>query len=467
VETLCTYCGTPLPGDDARYCRHCGMLVPSHPFSSKSLSSSPANTPQGNAPRPVVREQIAQQPPFRGTGRTTQDDPPSWISQLDTGSLSGGKEEPARWPQSPAQIDFPPPQPVPPIQRGNTPDRPLHVKVWDAVEASTDTPPLEQADENASDDDGVETLPTRPLAASMPAASPRGGNAAPPAAPPERDAHADEVEQLDTMPLATPSLARQTPWPSVDDLAQPRPRAPQRNLFADEARASHPVSPFPSTAPAAPGRSEQQPRAVPQSVSQPGLARQVAAPPVAPSRPKRGQRKRLLVVTLLALVVLVIAGAVAFVVVKQPFSVAEITQPQQTYSNAQSGFSVQYPNGWVAAADAGKATISFYDTSRTDQFIVLTAGNASNASQYLQQEASKLGMTSQQTGLPALSFGGASWQQLKGSVLVGGASYTETLLATAHGNRLFVIMQLAPQTTYNKEDQLVFSAMRSSFQFLS
>ncbi len=462
METLCTYCGSPLAGDDARYCRHCGMLVPSHPFSSKSLSSSPANAPQGNAPRPVVREQIAQQPPSRGAGRTTQDDPPPWISQLDTGSLSSGKRETAGWSQSPAQIDFPPPQPVPPLQRGNTPDRPLHVKVWNTTEASTDTPSLEQADENASDDDGVETLPTRPLASSTPT-SPRADNAAPPAARPARDAHADDVEQLDTVPLATPSLARQTPWPSVSDLAQPRPRAPQRNLFADEARASNPASPFPSTAPAAPGRSEQQPRAVSQSASQPGLARQVTASP----RPKRGQRKRLPVITLLVLVVLIIAGAVAFVVVKQPFSVAEITQPQLTYSNAQSGFSVQYPNGWVAGVDAGKATVSFYDTSRTDQFIVHTASNASNVSQYLQQEASKLGMTSQQTGLSAMSFGGASWQQLKGSVLVGGASYTETLLATSRGKSLFVIMQLAPQATYNKEDQLVFSLIRSSFQFLS
>ena len=117
--------------------------------------------------------------------------------------------------------------------------------------------------------------------------------------------------------------------------------------------------------------------------------------------------------------------------------------------------------------DSGKTTVSIYDTSRTDQFIVLIASNANNVSQYLQQEASKSGMTNQQTNLPTLAFGGASWQQLKGNVLVSGASYTETMLAAAHGNGLVVIMQLAPQTTYSQEEQLVFSSMRSSFQFLS
>ena len=460
MATLCTYCGTPLPGDDARYCTKCGMLVPSHPFSSKSITSSPANTAQGNTSRAVVREQIAQQPPFRGAGRTTQDNPPSWISQLDTHSLSSSKEKPEQRTRGSAQVDFPLPEPVPPTQRGNTPGRPLQVKVWDATEADTDAPSRDRAEASAEVDDGMESLPTRPLSASMPGITPlRNSHTARPA----QDAHVDEVEYLDTVPLATPSLARQTPWPSVEGFSQPRAGAPQRNLFADEAR----VSPFPPVAQAASERSVRQQSMATQAASQPGLAGQVATPPVAPSRSKRGQSKRLLVVTLVVLVVLVIAGAVAFVMVKRPFSVASITQPQQTYSNSQLGFSVQYPNGWVTAVDSGKTTVSFYDTSHTDQFVVLTAGNASNVGQYLQQQASKAGMTNLQTNQPTLAFGGTSWQQLKGNVLINGASYTETLLAAAHGGSLVMIIQLAPQTTYNQEEQLVFSLMRSSFQFLA
>lgn len=467
MATLCTYCGTPLPGDDARYCTKCGMLVPSHPFSSKSISSSPANTAQGNTSRAVVREQIAQQPPFRGAGRTTQDDSPSWIRQLDTRSLSGSKEEPEQRPRGSAQVDFPLPEAVPPTQRGNTPGRPLQVKVWDAAETATGASSRDRAEESAAVDDGMETLPTRPLSASMPGITPPRHSNATPAARPAQNAHVDEVEYLDTVPLATPSQVRQTPWPSVEGFSQPRQGVPQHNLFADEARVSYLAAPFPPVAPAAPERPAPPQSMVVQATSQSALARQVAAAPVAPSRPKRGQSKRLLVGTLVVLVALVIAGAVAFVMVKQPFSVASVTQPRQTYSNSQLGFSVQYPNGWVTAVDSGKTTVSIYDTSHTDQFVVLTASDASNVSQYLQQEASKSGMTNQQTNLPTLAFGGASWQQLKGNVLVNGASYTETMLAAAHGNGLVVIMQLAPQTTYSQEEQLVFSSMRSSFQFLS
>lgn len=227
------------------------------------------------------------------------------------------------------------------------------------------------------------------------------------------------------------------------------------------------MSPFPPVAPAAPERPAQQWSMAPQPVSQQGLARQPAAPSIAPSSPKRNLSKRPLIVLMAVLAALIIAGAIAFVVVKQPFNIASVTQPQQTYSSSQYGFSVQYPNGWVTTVDSGKTTVSFYDTSHTDQFIVLAGGNASNVGQYLQQQASKSGMTNQQTSLPSLAFGGASWQQLKGNVLINGASYTETLLATAHGNGFVMIMQLAPQTTYDQEEQLVFSSMRSSFQFLS
>jgi hypothetical protein len=463
VATLCTYCGTPLPGDDARYCTKCGMLVPSHPFSPKSLSSSPATTAQGSPSRTIVREQMAQQPPFRGTERTTRDVPPSWISQLDTHTLDDDKEEPELPRRGSAPVDFPLPEAVAPMQRGNIPGRPLHVKVWDDA-VDTDQSSQTQMDESDGVDHDMELLPTRPLSASMPGVAPARKNTdVPPAARPARDAHVDEVEQLDTVPLATPKRAQQTLWPSVEGVSQP----PPRNLFADEARASHPISPFPAVVPAAPGRPAPPRSMTSQAVSQPGVAQQIAAPPVAPLRPKRGQRKRPLAVMLVVLVILIVAGAIAFVIVKQPFSVAGVTQPQQAYSNTQLGFSVQYPRGWVAAVDSGKTTVSFSDTSHTDQFIVLTGGNASNISQYLQQEASKSGMTNEQTNLPSLAFGGASWQQLEGSILVNGASYTETLLATAHGSGFVMIMQLAPQSTYSQEEQLVFSSMRTSFQFLS
>ncbi len=50
-------------------------------------------------------------------------------------------------------------------------------------------------------------------------------------------------------------------------------------------------------------------------------------------------------------------------------------------------------------------------------------------------------------------------------MLQSGANYTATLLVTMHGDHYYTILQLAPSSTYPLEEQLVFSKMRSSFQF--
>ena len=80
----CTFCGTALK-DDARYCNHCGTLVASHPFSPKSTSSSTSPVEQANTAKEPLREQIVQQPPYRSHRRSKQEEPPSWLSQLEDG----------------------------------------------------------------------------------------------------------------------------------------------------------------------------------------------------------------------------------------------------------------------------------------------------------------------------------------------------------------------------------------------
>ena len=169
---------------------------------------------------------------------------------------------------------------------------------------------------------------------------------------------------------------------------------------------------------------------------------------------------------LVSLLLLVILGGVgAWVILYQPFSVASVTQPQQNFRDTQLGLSLLYPNGWNVQVDHSKASVNFYDSSHTAQVtIVVASANGGDLGAYLQQEATQLGMTGQKTG-PSLSFAGTSWQQLQGNVQQSGASYTETLLAAVHDTRLFAIMFLAPQPTYAQEDHIVFSGMRSSFQF--
>jgi len=83
---------------------------------------------------------------------------------------------------------------------------------------------------------------------------------------------------------------------------------------------------------------------------------------------------------------------------------------------------------------------------------------------YLQQKAKQLGLTGLKNS--STSIGGAHWQRIQGNVLIRGASYTETLLATVHKNSIYTIILLAPQSIFEQEEQLVFAKMYSSFQFV-
>jgi hypothetical protein len=109
--------------------------------------------------------------------------------------------------------------------------------------------------------------------------------------------------------------------------------------------------------------------------------------------------------------------------------------------------------------------VSFYDSNHTDQVnITVVAADSQGLSNYTAKMVSSLGITGQKT-LAELSFAGTTWQQIQGSVQQSGASYTATLLSTTHGGHYYTILQLAPSSTYPLEEQLVFSKMRSSFQF--
>ena len=185
-------------------------------------------------------------------------------------------------------------------------------------------------------------------------------------------------------------------------------------------------------------------------------------PPLA--RPKKNNRKRLAIVFGL-LFILLLGGVIAWVMVTQPFAVPEITKTTQNFKNTSLGVSLQYPQNWEVDVNKQNGTVNFYDDNHTDQvnITVVVAGNQS-MTQYMGKTVSSLGMTGQRTQAE-LSFAGATWQQIQGSVQQSGANYTVTLLVTMHGEHYYTILQLAPSSTYPLEEQLVFSKMRSSFQF--
>ena len=505
----CTHCGTTLK-DDARFCNICGTLVPSHPFSPKSGVSSPssAGQPDSTIIRGGIREQIAQQPPAHPVRRIAQDEAPSWMNQL---ASQPRPRTPSDGLKNDQQNIFPPVAKVDtlPKQRDfNTsagsqldmfehdektqivsPARELRVKVWEQNQNQSagqhgqqSRTQSTQTGQQQINDNGVEDLPTRPLMLETPVkVKPQStaGTSMPPSLPttsPKTQKKAlDDVDQLDTVPLATlatpmgvkPNTASR---PATDSVQLQRQPGQQSSSFNDhtEVRQQSPISQPPYQR--ATGSSAQDPR-----TSLPGAPIPATATPntgkMSPSaapiqQSKQRSRRRPLVIILGILLLLIVGGSVgAWMILEQPFTVAGVTQPQQTFANTRIGVSLSYPTGWTAKVDTKNSTILLSDSSQTAEFKIISApANGADVGKYLQQEASQQSMTGLKP-IATQSFAGTSWQQLQGSVLLNGASYTEILFATIHGQTIFTIMQLAPQSTYSQEEQYAFSSMRSSFRF--
>lgn len=475
----CTHCGTVLK-ENARFCNICGTLVPSHPLTPKpnvSPISAQADNSEGG-----MRESVTQQrPPSRPTRSTLPDKPPAWMNQLENGVHASVPSNSVRDRQQPfpqtsgsdsnvPQLDFPAQGPE--LQTPSS-ARELRVKVWEQGQPTGKTEQDARTQirqkQRPLDNDEVDDLPTRPLVAEAPSTiKPR-----PPINTPSRKGQAAlsaNVDQLDTVPMVTHrSVKPNTVSRSVVDEQQHQPWQQQ-----DDPHGRTTVRQQSSTASSPPQRTtgsfDQDYQVAPPVVSTHNL-RQTPPPLVAvPSarRPEKRKSRKSMTIVLLVLLLLLVGGGIAtWLVLYQPFTVAGVTQPQQTFSNTQMGVSLQYPRGWTARVEAQKSTVQLADSSQTARFtIVFAPTSGGDVNKYLQQEATQLTMTAVKPGA-AQTFAGTSWQQLQGTVLINGATYTETLFATMHQQKVYTIMQLAPQTTYAQEEQYAFSAMRSSFQFVA
>jgi len=408
VATACTYCGQDLLRDDAHFCNTCGMLVPSHPFSSQSLlASSSATTPVQQeqekpvtreqmvnqpAEKPVLREQMVQQPRSRTTRRIAPDNlfasPVAWpapITHVSVKETSAQKDE-ERVEQKEYQRthNVSLPQPAAPSERE------LRVKVWKQEHTNPPTPLPESDIEVAKSN--VEDAPTSPIV--VPEQTKIGN------APLQMDIDnsQNDVEHLDTAPMPN---------------------------YAQEKR-------------------------VPIAASATAMA-------------SRRQKSRIPFIILLAFMGVLVLGIGAWVALAQPFNIPAVTQPLQDFKDTRLGVALSYPNSWSVQRDP--TGVLFSDSSHTAQVRLVVANDTNDTAGYVQQQATKNGMSAKKL-LGTRSFAGASWLQIQGNMQQGGANYTTTMLATVHGNHMYMLTQMAPQNVYTDEDRVVFSAMRNSFQFL-
>ncbi len=476
MATACTFCGQDLPRDDAHFCNSCGMLVPSHPFSAQSLSAaSSAKPPTRKEPekpvlreqmvqqptqKPVLREQMVQQPRQRTTRRIAPDNlasPIAWPAPITHVSVKGvpvQKENEHVVPQEPQPVQNMP-------KRSVSPERELHVKVWEQNNLHTPLPPLPESTVGTPPVD-IEDVPTSSLT------TPEQLHKENPSSNHGNETSQNNVEYLDTVPMQKNYAHAQTPQNGPHSSRSMRGDTPLPALPVDaqkQRQQGYTNTPIPySNMPRQPAPMSQ--------ASQYSAMRNTSAStlPVkqekrvaSPASTARHQKSRVPFIILLALLFILILGGGAWVLLAQPFSISPVTQPLQDFKDTGLGVALSYPNSWTV--QHAPTSVIFSDSSHTAQVKLQVANDTSDATQYVQQQATKSGMTAIKP-LGTTSFAGLSWQQVQGNLQQNGANYTTTLLAAVRGNHMYVLTQMAPQNVYADEESVVFLAMRNSFKFL-
>ncbi len=518
MATLCNRCGQPLPREDARFCNRCGadMLPkagsPPIPRRTQVITDQNSSPASGRGARPALREQIAFAPP---SPPVAPGDVPPWLSRLDKMSASPiAKPRIQNFsPDTPPGVESSPETGRPASPGGShAPQRELRARVWegdganspdlhapvdvrdrtaapsrnDQQEEQAQVPPA-PPQQRAEEPSGVEDRPTVPVP-SAPAGK-KDGSSPSPAVRAEQFAsgnpHAGEGESggadLPTRPLMArlsvpeqvhPQRSSERPFPA-QSYRQPVPVPPQ-SLPGQKREPQQGFAAQPTSNPGQP-LTRQQPVMSPVPLSSPGFQQPVTAqapatiertPTPVPARPVRRKSRMRLVVVLVMLFVLLGGGLIYWIVAYQPFSVPAVTSTSLPFSNASLGIALQYPQGWTSRLDAAHQTATFFDAGHVDQLTISAiASSGTSASAYASKEAAQLGLTAQKN-LSPITFAGTVWQRVQGTLLVSGATDTETVLVAQHGNRLYTIAQIAPAVTYAGADGLFFAVFRAHFQFL-
>jgi len=511
VAKLCSYCGITLERDDARFCQNCGKSTSSHSL-SPAASVDPASSAASSAEdqledtlrmsavkksrksQPSLPEQIAQQPwshkPVAQVRAATQQEQARPTLREQVAVQPPALEEETAQPAQPVEtFSAPSPRTEPPAQE-------LHAEIADqhVTEASAPSDAAQNTPVPATSL-SLDELPSTPL---LPVSEePEKSDQEPEASdePEAGDIEEDAVEDLPTLLLESSSAEAlaSDPTDSADAEETQKDHADGGNKQSTRPAVVQPIpakfsafpdvvskltSPLPSAVPPIPASISSFPDAVRRFTSPlPALAQslpaRLSALPAAmreltssiPALPRTRQRLPMPVVASV-LVALVLIGVGSWLVFAQPFSVPQVTQPLLGFSDAHLGLSLLYPNGWTSKKDASDSTVQFYDRSQTAQVIIAVSNiNNSTITAALQKQSAQLGMSGAKSVAP-LAFAGASWQAMQGSVQQNSASYTCTVFATTHANRLVIWTQLAPQSVYSREESVIFSAMRQSLRFV-
>jgi len=439
----CDQCGTPLHRDDARFCANCGAIITPREH-KPSLSSNGDDATLSSVPpkrdlKKPLREQLARQPSALSSARK--------LEENLSGNIPVGDQVPEQQDRSQEEKQAQPPT------------------LATSVVLTENAQQEKEAPERSRIEPGVSPVPDAQPASTMKTS---------PAETPKRELHVKVWRQPDTpavpvneiaLPLAKTNAAQMSssaPEIAIADNSGDTENQPTRPLGSSE------MLQRPAAIPETPAPERKDSALSLEQMDTMQLAVQPQPQPISP-QPQRwrpvARKSGPLMLFAIVLPILIIGSLILWIGLAQPFSVSPITQPWQSYNDPSLGMSFVYPNDWSRQVDRNKSIVQFNDSSHTAQVTVAVSNATSDSlGQFAQQQAKQFGLTTTKSA-PTLSFGAATWQQIQGNTQISGANYSGRVLSTTHGNRHYVIVQLAPLDTYNDEEKVIFSPMHASWKF--
>jgi hypothetical protein len=405
VTKLCSHCGAALWRDDARFCSHCGNLVqPRAPFSKSARVSTTRAIPR------IEASEAGEMPLLE-----SEEDVPFLQEVQEPALLGVGDDTPAQ------QFTA-----ISPLPRQNVSGSDNH---QDSL-----APRQERAARKARTVRKERAIPISEDLSIIPVS--------------EESSTITASDQSHIIPVSEDT--------ALVNVYEHIPARFTQSSQEEVEQQDLTVAPAPSVP-------TDQERTIPSDVA--SVQEKVQSSPLLPAgeQPVSRRRSRFSLWLAVSLVALIIVGVISWLLFLQ---LASNTSPWQSFSDTKLGFSMRYPTDWLAQVDYKQSIVHFHDSTQTGKIdIAVSSGaSASDIAQYLQQQASQLGITNVMTG-PSRSFANTSWQQVQGNLSQEGVNYSITMLATIHGNRLYLLTQRSPQGTYNEEEALIFSVMRASLHF--
>jgi hypothetical protein len=196
------------------------------------------------------------------------------------------------------------------------------------------------------------------------------------------------------------------------------------------------------------------------SASVPVHAAVPSVPATPGAAPPRG-RRRWLVVALAVVLVLAVAGGLAYAV--RVLTAGPPVARQSLYQDPQHRFRLQRPTLWLVTPLPDGVSLTDTDGASTVRVTVdlpPTPGETARAA--ADALAAQLGLSA----APPEQIAGQSWEQRSGQVTgTDGAVREEIVLVTLHGGQLYTIQLSSPVASYEGTNNLVFEPLLASFAF--